>query len=80
MTNSALDLIKQPLVMFNLETRDICIIYKFDNNWGSGQLITTKDCTECKEFYLDDLVLYNGSLEKWQYEILMNINLSKEIK
>lgn len=69
----ALDLIKQPLVMFNTTNFDLCVIYKFDNNWGSGQSLLDHNLGECKEYLLDNYVLYNGRLDEKQTAIVYKL-------
>ena len=68
-----MDNIKQPLVMINKVINDLCVIYKFDINWGSGRSLNNKNSGEEREYYLDDYVLYNGMLSEEQMQIVNDI-------
>lgn len=70
---SALDLIKQPIVMMGSIAKDICIISKFDNMWGSGQSLMEDNFGESSEYFLDDYVLYNGKLNEKQTKFVFDL-------
>lgn len=63
---SALDLIKQPIVMYNKYTKNICLIYKYDNKWGSGVSLMDDTFGKPCDYFLDEYVLYNGMLTEKQ--------------
>ena len=70
---SALDLIKQPLVMFNKLNLDLCIITKYDNQYGAGQSLMERNFGESSEYFLDEYVLYNGKLNEKQTKFVFDI-------
>lgn len=70
---SALDLIRQPIVMMGRVAGDICIITEFDGNWGSGQSLMDANFGESCSYFLDYYVLYNGKLNEKQTKFVFDI-------
>jgi hypothetical protein len=79
MIQSALDLIKQPIVMMGrvvkdiCVTNDICVITNFDNQWGLGQSLMDDNFGESCSYFLDHYVLYNGKLNEKQTKLVFDL-------
>lgn len=59
--------------MMHKESKYLCVVYKFDNQWGAGQSLRDEDFGESHEYFLDDYVLYNGSLNEKQTELVYKL-------